>query len=572
MNQNYRNQLINALRSSIAIKDRRHRLKLHQKVFLGSDAVNFFMVHLRVNLSEAIKIGNQLIREKIFHHVYDDHLLENNAHLFYRLYEDETITKTQEKNDDTIQERDGETIDNFVTVLQNKTTQQQLIRFRLEVEGKLIEAETARLNIEKKMNIQKKDYEHSLRILLSIVLVLHVIIAMLLFHPTGRGTAGWVGYICILISTYFGLRNVHQNVQALTSKYQFSIFNDLRDGINTIEQENYDSDNTTVKHSTTIVTTEHPHNPPLLKPPPISEWPQNPVYLQILSPLSSQSYQPMLANDLTQMYTINNEYFHGQIVVLLKNINTNNSSSINQYFKGHKRITANYVQGKFKKNFLFHEILTGQNFSKPLSNLPMQFFIKTAVSFLKTIAPGLSANIFCNKPYLLTPLIAAAQTVHVAKSKDDAPSIHSIITRTIEDIDIEDTRLLGGNFFYEQKMNSSKRRKYFKNECAAAAAAAPGVTAATANGTARSNDNELTNCYNKNLIYTFGFWQDIFDPVDYNAHLPFGTYDISRYLNGQPMCVNGQIGINGPYLWDVKLWHTKLIPTTESHKDEIKKM
>ena len=166
---------------------------------------------------------------------------------------------------------------------------------------------------------------------------------------------------------------------------------------------------------------------------------------------------------------------------------------------------------------------------------------------LNRISPNMVADVTCPKPYLLTPLIAAAQTVHVCKPGQKPPNLSDVFSRDLSDNDLEDCSLLFPPS--QKKMTYNKRRKHFNT---------------MKNMDGLSFDTENT--------YTFGFWQDIFDPVDYNAHLPFGTYDISRYLNGQPMCVNGQIGINGPYLWDVKLWHTKLIPTTESHKDEIKKM
>ena len=65
------------------------------------------------------------------------------------------------------------------------------------------------------------------------------------------------------------------------------------------------------------------------------------------------------------------------------------ASMIQRYFHGHKRVTANYVQGKFKNNFLFSEILTGQTFHRPLTHLPANFLTRAALGFIRTIAPGL---------------------------------------------------------------------------------------------------------------------------------------------------------------------------------------
>ena len=80
------------LRAGVDIKDRRHRLKKYPATFLGVDAVTFLESGYTTSTAEAIKLGNIMIREGIFHHVCDDHLLENTK-LFYRFYTDEEKPK-----------------------------------------------------------------------------------------------------------------------------------------------------------------------------------------------------------------------------------------------------------------------------------------------------------------------------------------------------------------------------------------------------------------------------------------------------------------------------------------------
>ena len=95
-------QLAAGLKYGVDIKERRFRLKNYSATFLGSDAVRFLKEAENVSTSEAIKLGNLLIREKIFHHVCDDHLLQDGK-LFYRFYEDELkISKeiTEEKSEE----------------------------------------------------------------------------------------------------------------------------------------------------------------------------------------------------------------------------------------------------------------------------------------------------------------------------------------------------------------------------------------------------------------------------------------------------------------------------------------
>ncbi len=83
-------EIVNKIRGNngVEIKDRRHRLKLYSKCFIGSDLVDWMMKDLSISLEQAIKIGQQLIDKKIIHHVHDQHDFEN-KYLFYRFYVDE---------------------------------------------------------------------------------------------------------------------------------------------------------------------------------------------------------------------------------------------------------------------------------------------------------------------------------------------------------------------------------------------------------------------------------------------------------------------------------------------------
>ncbi|MGB3509371.1 MAG: mechanosensitive ion channel domain-containing protein [Microcoleaceae cyanobacterium] len=74
--------------NGISIKDRRHRWDVYSKCFLGSEAVEWLMRTQKLNLNEAISIGQLLLDRGLIHNISDKHGFEN-EYLFYRFYEDE---------------------------------------------------------------------------------------------------------------------------------------------------------------------------------------------------------------------------------------------------------------------------------------------------------------------------------------------------------------------------------------------------------------------------------------------------------------------------------------------------
>jgi len=80
--------LAGQLRSSISIEDRRYRLNLYPRCFVGSEAVAWLMTTQKATKVEAIRLGQALIDRKIIHHVLDEHAFAD-AYLFYRFYSDE---------------------------------------------------------------------------------------------------------------------------------------------------------------------------------------------------------------------------------------------------------------------------------------------------------------------------------------------------------------------------------------------------------------------------------------------------------------------------------------------------
>lgn len=82
----------------IKIENRRYRLRIYQRCFVGSEAVIWLMTSLKLSRENAILLGQRLVTEKLVHHVTDAHTFKD-QNLFYRFYEDE---KQGDKEEDKL--------------------------------------------------------------------------------------------------------------------------------------------------------------------------------------------------------------------------------------------------------------------------------------------------------------------------------------------------------------------------------------------------------------------------------------------------------------------------------------
>lgn len=82
-------QIASKMRSpeGVEIKTRRHKLKLYQRCFVGSEAVDWIVKYTKVSRSDAVKIGQKMIEKSLVDHVTSDHPFKD-ENLFYRFNED----------------------------------------------------------------------------------------------------------------------------------------------------------------------------------------------------------------------------------------------------------------------------------------------------------------------------------------------------------------------------------------------------------------------------------------------------------------------------------------------------
>jgi len=64
--------------------------------------------------------------------------------------------------------------------------------------------------------------------------------------------------------------------------------------------------------------------------------------------------------------------------------------------------------------------------------------------------------------------------------------------------------------------------------------------------------------FDTETVYTFDFFQNIFDAQSYSLDLGFAKVGCSKVLNGQPIQWLGKMR-DGRYLWSFQIWHEKLV-------------
>ena len=219
-------QIAADLRAGVEIKERRFRLKTYPATFLGTDAVQSLKEAEDINTSEAIKLGNLLIREKVFHHVCDDHLLENGK-LFYRFYADEEKLHSEEKSE----KKTMSSASSSASSSSASTTQQQVIQLRLSVDRDLSNAEAERKNIQLRFEGLMYEYERSIQTLLRVVLVLSFILICIAAFQLFVAVSGWMsnvwGSLLVTIGVGYGVFTIYRSAQTVASRHGVESLLDL---------------------------------------------------------------------------------------------------------------------------------------------------------------------------------------------------------------------------------------------------------------------------------------------------------------------------------------------------------
>ncbi|KAI8474338.1 MAG: hypothetical protein J3K34DRAFT_408218 [Monoraphidium minutum] len=192
-------------------------------------------------------------------------------------------------------------------------------------------------------------------------------------------------------------------------------------------------------------------------------------------------------------------------------------------FRGKQRLVWAALQGRFKRaGVALDDLKLGSEWGRPL-RLPAPYVTAPALAFIAArMGGGLEIEARGASPRVLSPLIAAAQVVHVAppgREPADPLAAH------------EDTRLLLGD---AAPPTAAARRALFR--CAAAR-----------RGVAYSPDH----------AYTFQIYDHTLDYSEFR--LPYFKVDIARVLDGQPMGFTIKDFSSGATALDLRIWHRRLL-------------
>ena len=96
------------------------------------------------------------------------------------------------------------------------------------------------------------------------------------------------------------------------------------------------------------------------------------------------------------------------------------------YFcKGRKRKMQVCVQGRFKQPLRFDQVYGGQEFSRPLKNIPAKRVVRWAFGILRPRLPeSFAADLFCAQPFFLSPLVLTSTRARCDRP-EEAPGVAS---------------------------------------------------------------------------------------------------------------------------------------------------
>ncbi|CAM9188942.1 unnamed protein product [Scytosiphon promiscuus] len=273
--------------------------------------------------------------------------------------------------------------------------------------------------------------------------------------------------------------------------------------------------------------------PELASLPPEKEWPHHPIFVRLSPSVGGQvrldgqepnSSIPVNSDDIAVPFET--PLFKGRLLVRVAGLPGDGAQD---YFRGKKRLMQCAVQGQFKKELPFNRAYTGQAYLRPFTHLPAKWLIRSAFSVIRRLSPALREDITGDRPYMVSPLAATAQALRAEAPGDEAAIVGDLG---------EETGLLGASFM-NSRVPASARKKFFSNP-----------------------RNLQAYSYKPGVVYTFDFYQHLYNAVTFELDLGFRRVRLADYLNHQPAQIMALDFETGEMLWNVEIWNAALLKMT----------
>ena len=356
-----------------------------------------------------------------------------------------------------------------------------------------------------------------------------------------------------------------------------------------------------------------------IPPPPPETWPQRPILLRPtpgsgmtihgIRFSSSTAYLPPNAvnsgDDDDIMLPINNgmekpgkcividfesDLFIGTILMRVKNIcpspllessHDTITPTSTSYFDGKMRTFQGVVKGRFKQpNVSISECVTGQVFHRPAGSLPPRFIVNGAIGMIRLLAPALEANLDCDRPRFLCPLVSTAQGVMMSSP---IQCQHQLVADKTTVVMVEDKNNGGcwANESIENEINEpqpsdpSSLLQQLLHSSKAEYSLPPDSDRIATRVKARKRAFDMVRArqdtslvFDPNRLYTFEFFQHLVSLDEFAIHFmkPIGMWPLRSILDGQSLKFmaayqtrNNLTSIDDMrYLWSFDLWHESL--------------
>jgi len=522
----------------VEIKDRFWRLIPFKSCFIGEDAVKWLVQEeYAADASEAVSIGNAIHDLGLLEHVTRDHKFKD-AYLFYRFSLDcmsESATNdgmSDARTEDDARARKEQTdmvflhaahIHKLQRRVSDVTNQSELLKFSIAA---VVEAAGQNQRAMEAMRAEIKQ--------------LQAFVAGLCFTFAGvlaaQSTGGLVMYLVTVAALVMGAVMLHSNLVqhqrlAGVQKEAVEVLQALRfvdEGAGTLVSSKPVEGQTgmlslqRVMSSTLASCISQPASAPanqdaageglavgsrslLPTMQEIKDSPDCPLLLRLKPDLPYQrttdsSNPRSIPINRSGSFAFETELFEGRAMLWVAGL----PSSPAGLFKGRQRKTSLVVQGRFKRQLPYCDVFTGQEFFRPLLDLPAKWMINVLLRIARRLSPSSMFGLL-DAPHILTPLVAGAQSIHVtaAGSGEDPPDLDAPAHENMQPV---------AGSPAEAQMTSVQRKKWFS-----------------------SAKNREKRFFETHHIYTFHFWQHLLDLSTYELDMGVAAFDIASSLDGQPL-------------------------------------